>query len=115
MYDVVILGGMIADGSGAPMYRADVAVQAGRIAAIGDLAGAAAKKTLDASGMIVAPGFIDSHAHSDTSFLKDSVEALSGHYDGDQRSMRHESLPAAARAGGGAVELRLICGVCLPF
>lgn len=75
MYDVVILGGMIADGSGAPMYRADVAVQAGKIAAIGDLTGAAAKKTLDASGMIVAPGFIDSHAHSDTSFLKDSSGA----------------------------------------
>ena len=75
MYDVVILGGMIADGSGAPMYRADVAVQAGKIAAIGDLSGAAAKKTLDASGMIVAPGFIDSHAHSDTSFLKDSSGA----------------------------------------
>ena len=75
MYDVAILGGMIADGSGAPMYRADVAVLAGRIAAIGDLSGAAAKKTLDASGMIVAPGFIDSHAHSDTSFLRDSSGA----------------------------------------
>lgn len=75
MYDVVIAGGMVADGSGKPAYQADVAVQNGRIAAIGDLNGAAAGKRLDASGLMVAPGFIDLHAHSDTSFLRDSSGA----------------------------------------
>ena len=75
MYDVVISGGMVADGCGKPAYRADVAIQGGKIAAIGDLPAAQAKKTLDASGLMVAPGFIDSHAHSDTCFLRDSSGA----------------------------------------
>ena len=69
MQDIIIRGGMIADGTGAPKYRGDVAVCGGKISAIGDLSRMQAKKTLDASGLIVAPGFIDSHAHSDTCFL----------------------------------------------
>lgn len=71
MYDIIIRGGRVIDGTGSAAYAADVAVSGGKIAAIGDLTGAVAKKTLDAAGMIVAPGFIDSHAHSDTCFLKD--------------------------------------------
>lgn len=75
MFDVVIRGGMVADGTGAPLLRADVAVKGGKIAAIGDLPGAEAAETLDAAGLVVSPGFIDSHAHSDTSFLKDDSGA----------------------------------------
>ena len=72
MQDIIIRGGMVADGTGAPLVRVDVAVCGGAITAVGDLGDAPAGKTLDASGMIVAPGFIDSHAHSDTCFLTDS-------------------------------------------
>ena len=72
MEDLIICGGTIIDGTGNPRYKADVAVKDGVITAIGSLSGAAAKNILDASGLIVAPGFIDSHAHSDTCFLKDT-------------------------------------------
>jgi len=71
MEDIIIRGGLVIDGTGAPGYRADVAVKDGKISAIGDLADTAAKKILDAAGLVVAPGFIDAHAHSDDSFLQD--------------------------------------------
>jgi len=72
MYDIIIRGGTVIDGTGAPGYRADIAVRDGLIAEIGELSGCCADRVLDAEGLSVAPGFIDSHAHSDTSFLKDS-------------------------------------------
>ena len=72
MYDILIRGGTVMDGSGAPGFRADVAVLDGKIAAVGDLAGESARLVLDAEGLAVAPGFIDAHSHSDTSFLIDS-------------------------------------------
>jgi N-acyl-D-amino-acid deacylase len=65
MYDLLIHGGRVIDGSGAPGVRADVAVRAGRIAAIGALSGETAARRLDAEGRVVAPGFIDMHAHDD--------------------------------------------------
>lgn len=72
MEDLIIRGGTIIDGTGSPRYKADVAIKDGVITAIGDLSDDAAKNILDASGLIVAPGFIDSHAHSDTCFLNDT-------------------------------------------
>jgi N-acyl-D-amino-acid deacylase len=63
-FDLIIRHGRIADGSGNPAYFADVGVRAGRIAAIGPLAGSAPIE-IDASGLIVAPGFIDVHTHAD--------------------------------------------------
>ncbi|OZI19822.1 D-aminoacylase [Bordetella genomosp. 9] len=68
-YDTLIRGGTIIDGSGAPRFTADVAIAGERIVAIGDLAGATADQVVDASGMIVAPGFIDSHTHDDRYLL----------------------------------------------
>ena len=59
------------DGTGGAAYRADVAVADGRIAAVGDLAAAARVETIDATGQVVCPGFIDMHAHSDVSMLDD--------------------------------------------
>lgn len=63
-YDLVLRGGMVVDGTGAPPTRADVAVQDGRIAAVGDLAGAGARRILDVTGLHLAPGFIDTHSHA---------------------------------------------------
>ena len=65
MFDVLIVGGEVLDGSGAPARRADVGIAGGRIAAIGNLAREAGQETIAAEGRIVAPGFIDMHAHDD--------------------------------------------------
>ncbi|MDQ2149506.1 D-aminoacylase [Alcaligenaceae bacterium C4P045] len=70
LYDLLLLGGTVIDGSGAPRVQADVAIRDGRIAAVGDLRDARAQRTLDVSGLIVAPGFIDSHAHDDFAVLE---------------------------------------------
>ena len=64
-YDILITGGQVVDGSGAPMRLADVAIKDGRIAAIGGLGTATARETIRAAGLIVAPGFIDVHTHAD--------------------------------------------------
>jgi N-acyl-D-amino-acid deacylase len=68
-FDLLIRGGTVIDGSKTPRFDADVGIRAGRIAAIGNLAGHAAHATLDATGRIVAPGFIDSHTHDDQAVL----------------------------------------------
>ncbi len=64
-YDLLIRNGILVDGTGFPRRRADLAVKDGRIAAIGRLGGAAATTTIDAEGLIVAPGVIDLHTHYD--------------------------------------------------
>ena len=63
-YDLVIRGGRLLDGTGNPWYSADVAVQGDRIVAVGDLAGVRARRVIDATGLYVAPGFIDDHSHA---------------------------------------------------
>jgi N-acyl-D-amino-acid deacylase len=64
-FDLLIVGGQVVDGSGNPWYYADVAIQDGRIAAVGLLSNAKATRTIDAKGKIVTPGFIDLHSHAD--------------------------------------------------
>ncbi len=64
-YDLVIRGGRILDGSGNPWYVADIGIRGGRISAIGNLEGAGAGRSIDASGKYITPGFIDLHSHSD--------------------------------------------------
>jgi N-acyl-D-amino-acid deacylase len=71
-YDLIIRNGHIIDGTGNPWYAADVAVSGDRIAAIGDLHEAHAKRQIDAKGRIVAPGFIDMLGQSEISFLIDN-------------------------------------------
>jgi N-acyl-D-aspartate/D-glutamate deacylase len=68
-YDLIIAGGSVLDGNGTPEARADVAIRDGKIAGIGNLAAAQAKQRIDASGLLVAPGFIDMHNHSDYTIL----------------------------------------------
>ncbi|MEA5040118.1 MAG: D-aminoacylase [Clostridiaceae bacterium] len=68
MYDLILKNGMVCDGTGAEPYAADVAVEAGRIAAVGqNLSGA--KQVLNVGGLMVTPGFIDCHSHGDYNFL----------------------------------------------
>jgi N-acyl-D-aspartate/D-glutamate deacylase len=67
MLDVRICNARIVDGSGNPWFRADVGIQGGRIAAVGDLRSAGAARSLDADDRCLAPGFIDAHTHSDFS------------------------------------------------
>jgi len=64
-FDLVIRRARVIDGSGNPWFYADVAVKDGRVAAVGELAGASAARTVDANGRFLAPGFIDIHSHSD--------------------------------------------------
>lgn len=68
-YDIVIVGGSVLNGDGTPAVRTDVGIRGGRIATIGDLSAATTARRIDASGLTVAPGFIDMHNHSDYTIL----------------------------------------------
>jgi dihydroorotase/N-acyl-D-amino-acid deacylase len=70
-YDLLIINGHIIDGSGSPWFEGSVAVNDGKIAAVGRLPNAAAQRVIDAGGLIICPGFIDLHSHSDYSLLVD--------------------------------------------
>jgi N-acyl-D-aspartate/D-glutamate deacylase len=64
-FDILVRGGPLFDGSGKPGVPGDLAIEAGRIVALGQNIGGTAKKTIDASGLAVSPGFIDIKTHSD--------------------------------------------------
>ena len=70
-YDLVVRNGLVIDGSGRPGYRADIAVKGDRIVRIGKLKNAGAGREIDATGMVVAPGFIDMLGQSETYLLID--------------------------------------------
>lgn len=67
--DLLIAGGTVVDGSGGPPRRADVGIAGDRIVAVGDLPRSAASRVLDVPGLVVAPGFVDAHGHSDVAVL----------------------------------------------
>ncbi len=71
MFDLLITGGRIVDGSGCPWFHGDVGVRGDRIAALGRLSHAEAALRIDAGGCVVAPGFIDAHVHGDLMLLAD--------------------------------------------
>jgi N-acyl-D-amino-acid deacylase len=75
-YDVIIRGGTLIDGSGAPPRRADVAIDGDAIARVGRLGGAAAALELDATALYVAPGFINIHSHAEPDGLATAVNML---------------------------------------
>ena len=70
-FDVVITNGHIIDGTGSPWYSGDIGIRDGKVAAIGNLGGVSAKRTIDAHGDVVAPGFIDMLGQSEKTILVD--------------------------------------------
>jgi N-acyl-D-aspartate/D-glutamate deacylase len=91
-YDLVIRGGRIVDGTGAPGYLGDLGIRDGKIVAVGRVAGNVAS-TLDAKGLIVAPGFVDIHNHADTSLLA----------DGDAPSLLYQGVTSVILGEGGSM------------
>jgi N-acyl-D-aspartate/D-glutamate deacylase len=77
-YDLLIRNGMIVDGTRAPRYRADIAIVDGRIAKFGRIDPSSADEVLDATGLVVAPGFVDLHTHYDAQLFWDPYCTLSG-------------------------------------
>jgi N-acyl-D-amino-acid deacylase len=77
MHDLVIRGGTVVDGTGAPARTADVAVDGGRISGVGSLGGDSATRTVDADGLLVSPGWVDIHTHYDGQATWDEVLAPS--------------------------------------
>ena len=78
-YDVIIKNGRILDGTGNVDFQSDVGIRGDRIAAIGNLEGADAKRVIYAKGLFVSPGFIDLHSHADRGLVSDELEARRAH------------------------------------
>ena len=91
-YDLLIHNGRIVDGAGNASFMGDVAILNGRIAALGNLPGAKAKRTLDATGLVVSPGFIDLHNHSDYTLVA----------DGNAQSMIRQGVTSMIFGEGGS-------------
>ena len=103
MTDLLIRGGTVIDGTGAPAVRADVAVTNGRITDVGAFTGRRAMRMIDARDKVVAPGFIDIHSHSDESMLINSA----------MESALHQgvTLVVCGNCGGSAAPLRGLAAV----
>ena len=71
-YDLLVKNGRIIDGSGRPAFHGDVGVEHGRIVELGRLDGAA-RRTIEADGRVIAPGFVDNHCHYDAQVLWDPL------------------------------------------
>jgi N-acyl-D-amino-acid deacylase len=97
-YDVLIRGGRIIDGTGNPWFSGDVAIKNGRIVSVGHLSNPTATRVIDATGLVVSPGFIDLHTHSDLSLLADG-KGESKVRDGVTLDVIGESTSAAPRDG----------------
>ncbi len=100
-YDLVISQGLVVDGSGSPGFRADIAIDGDTIVKVGEISQeekAAARQLLDAGNLVVSPGFIDIHTHSDWSLLADG-SALSKIHQGVTTEILGESLSVGPMKG----------------
>jgi N-acyl-D-amino-acid deacylase len=77
-FDLVIKGGTVIDGLRTPRYKADVAIAGGKVARIGRVSSAEGAEVADASGKVVAPGFVDLHTHYDSQLFWDPWCTMSG-------------------------------------
>ncbi|HMJ74657.1 MAG TPA: amidohydrolase family protein, partial [Iamia sp.] len=98
MHDLLIRGGLLVDGTGVPGRIADVAVKDGRVVAIGRLAGEAAVRTIEADGLVVAPGIVDAHTHYDPQITWDGLC--------DTSSLHGVTTVAAGNCGFGVAPCR---------
>src|SRR5229473_5687751 len=102
-FDIVIANGHIIDGTGSPWYSADLGIRDGRIAAIGNLGRAPAKRRIDAAGKVVAPGFIDMLGQSEFTILVDP-RLPSKIYQGITTEITGEGNSAGPMSGHARVE-----------
>ena len=111
MFDLILKNGFVVDGTGAPGFKGDVAVENGKIARMGGNIDAPAREIIDATGLVIAPGFIECHTHSDprvfigtdsVNFLEQgSTTQIAGNcgshpapfYDGAMQSNRNRTPP----------------------
>src|SRR6185436_9959168 len=107
LYDTAIVGGRVIDGSGEPGRLADVGIKNGRIVAVGKVARASARQVVDATGLVVSPGFIDVHTHADDladhpraeNFVRMGVTSIVAGNCGSSALDVGEALAAVSRAG----------------
>src|SRR5437899_335908 len=114
MLDLIIGGGEVVDGTGAPRRPADVGIREGRIDAIGDLAGVEASTTIDAAGKLVAPGFVDVHTHYDAQVFWDgslSPSPLHGVTTVLAGNCGFSIAPLSGRAADGEYLMRMLARV----
>ena len=76
MFDTILRGGTVIDGTGRPAFPADVGITGGTITAVGNLSAAAAGRTMDVAGRTVTPGFIDIHRHADAAAFRPDYGSL---------------------------------------
>lgn len=98
VYDLVIRNGRVIDGTGNPWFHADVAVKDGKIVALERILEETGRREIDAQGMVVAPGFIDMHSHSDYLLLEDG-DALSKIHQGVTTEILGEGYSAGPNKG----------------
>jgi N-acyl-D-aspartate/D-glutamate deacylase len=91
-YDLVLRGGKVVDGTGNPWFYGDVGVRGDKVAAIGRVPAGAGKREIDAKGLVVAPGFIDMHSHSDWLLVE----------DGDAQSKIRQGVTTEVLGEGGS-------------
>src|SRR6202795_736617 len=102
-FDLIIAGGHVIDGTASPWYTADVGIRHGRIAAIGKLVKAPAKRRIDAAGKVVAPGFIDMLGQSEFTILVDP-RLPSKIYQGITTEITREGTSPATMSGHARAE-----------
>jgi N-acyl-D-amino-acid deacylase len=108
-YDAVIRNGKVIDGTGNPWFSGDVAIRGDKIVAVGRVPACKAMREIDASGLIVAPGFIDMHSHSDTVLLEDG-KAESKIRQGVTTEVLGEGSSAGPRVGKMSPQSMLVGG-----
>ena len=116
-FDVLVRGGRVIDGTGAPGRAADVAIRDGRIAEIGRIAASEAREVIEAAGLVVAPGFIDVHTHADDlaehpraeNFVRMGVTSIvAGNCGSSALDVGHAL--AQVREGGASVNFATLVG-----